>query len=199
MATRAAVRVENFVKLAGIPIILVFGLYIFNENPKECPVSLPEPNENAVESKKKILGELGNILEFPDSYTLLFSVSGTVIIWCRWLLKDANTRAAYRNSVAEAIENILKRIKDGSLTPAEGAIEAHAMRNQYLIQMRHRTLPLGLLVARFLKPVGREYDYYLNKNARKLFGKDFKDLSVEEARRVSSIILRYPISSAQLY
>ncbi|XXG98066.1 hypothetical protein Hte_004384 [Hypoxylon texense] len=117
--------------------------------------------------------------------TAFFSLKGTAVIWCRWTLKDRATREQYRSSVAKATEGILERIANGSLTPADGAAEAHAMRNQLLIGMRDKTSPLGLFVARSIKPAGGQYDFYLNKNAKSRFGKDFKDLTETEARQVS--------------
>lgn len=111
----------------------------------------------------------------PLITTAFFALKGTVIIWCRWILKDAVTREAYRRSVAAATDDILRRIDDGSLTPSEGAEEAHAMRNNYLIGMRDRTSPIGLLVARAIKPAGGQYDYYLNRNARARYNRVFGD------------------------
>ncbi|QPH03761.1 hypothetical protein C2857_000134 [Epichloe festucae Fl1] len=121
----------------------------------------------------------------PLITTAFFALKGTVIIWCRWILKDAVTREAYRRSVAAATDDILRRIDDGSLTPSEGAEEAHAMRNNYLIGMRDRTSPIGLLVARAIKPAGGQYDYYLNRNARARYNRVFGDLTETEARQVA--------------
>lgn len=120
--------------------------------------------------------------------TAFFSLKGAVIIWCRWTLKDVETREAYHGSVAKAAEGIRERIENGSLTPAGGAAEAHAMRNQYLIGMRDRTSPEGLLVTRSIKPAGGQYDFYLNENAKSRFGKGFKDLTRTDAMQVSDNI-----------
>ncbi|EFY85263.1 hypothetical protein MAC_08672 [Metarhizium acridum CQMa 102] len=117
--------------------------------------------------------------------TAFFALKGTVIIWARWLLKDAGTRQEYSKAVAAATDDILKRISTGSLTPAAGAAEAHAMRNNFLIGMRNKTSPIGLLIARSIKPAGGQYDYYLNKNSKVRYNKDFKDLTEVEARQVS--------------
>ncbi|KAK7427290.1 hypothetical protein QQZ08_006226 [Neonectria magnoliae] len=115
-----------------------------------------------------------------------FALKGTVIIWCRWTLKDNTVRAEYSNSVRAATENILSRVRSGEITASAGAAEAHAMRNNYLIGMRNKTSPFGLMIARGIKPQANQYEYYLNKNSNTMFSKPFAELSTEEAMQVSA-------------
>ncbi|WEW59599.1 hypothetical protein PRK78_005073 [Emydomyces testavorans] len=117
--------------------------------------------------------------------TAFFALKGTVIIWCRWILKDANVREAYRKAVATATDDILKRVDSGEYTATAGAEKAHEMRNQYLIGMRDKTSPPGLLVARSIKPAGGSYEYYLDKNAQTKYKKPFRELTQAEAKQVS--------------
>lgn len=118
--------------------------------------------------------------------TALFALKGTAIIWGHWVLKDAPVRVEYSRSVAEATRDILSRVRSGAVTSADAAAEAHSMRNNYLIGMRNRSSPLGVMIARALKPAGGQYDYFLNKNAKRRYNRDFKDLNEDQAKLVSS-------------
>ncbi|KAI0005798.1 hypothetical protein F4779DRAFT_633209 [Xylariaceae sp. FL0662B] len=102
--------------------------------------------------------------------TAFFSLKGTVNIWCRWILKGADARQMYRAAVGTATADILERVENGSFTPAAGAAEAHQMRKQFLTGMRNKTSPIGLLVARSIKPAGGSYQYYLDRNAEIRYG-----------------------------
>lgn len=118
--------------------------------------------------------------------TTLLPLKGTLIIWCYWILKDAETQKEYRRSLREATHNILEQVTNGTLMPAAGAEAAYAVRNEIMIRTRERTSPLGLLIAQSLKPSERGYDFYLNKNARSRFRKDFRDLTDVQAKEVSA-------------
>lgn len=122
----------------------------------------------------------------PLLTTAFFALKGTVIIWCRWILRDSRTREAYRRAVAAAVDDILRRVNDGSVTPNEGAREAHDIRNNLLIGMRDVTSPPGLLIARAIKPAGGQYDFYLKKNAMKIFDTPLEKLTTEQAEEVSA-------------
>lgn len=111
-----------------------------------------------------------------------FSLKGTVIIWTRWLLKDNSVRLRYQASVNSATREILDDITARRLTPLQGATRAVNMRNSFLLEMRDISSPPGILVARILKPAGGTVENYLNKNAKRRYGKNFGEIDSNEQR-----------------
>lgn len=130
----------------------------------------------------------GEIMVSADTLfrAAIFALKGTIIIWCRWIFSDTQVREMYRQSVAAGCAEIIEDVNLGRITPMQGAERAHMMRNNFLMGMRDKTSPPGLLVARSIKPAGGQYEYYLNKNALKKFGCEFADLTPLQAREVST-------------
>lgn len=96
-----------------------------------------------------------------------FALKGTIVIWTRWLINDVGIRQAYRTSVNTTTAKILRDIDEGRLPQIDGANEAVYKRNTLLLQMRDITSPVGLLIARQIKPAGGTVEDYLDRNARK--------------------------------
>lgn len=109
---------------------------------------------------------------------------GISIICCQWIIHDNRVRQEYHQAVGDAIDDLLIRIHNGTITLEVGAQKAHQMRNQFFYLMRHNTSPIGLLIAYSIHATTRPYQYYLEKNALSMFGKTSKDLSLEQAREV---------------
>lgn len=126
--------------------------------------------------------------------TAFFSLKGTVIIWARWTLLDEPVRQSYREAVEFAIRDIIIQIAAGSLTREAGAEMAHSMRNTILIGMRNITSPIGLFMAKAIKPAGGSFEYYLNRNAERRFGgRQYAALSRSEAEQVRGNCFDYLI------
>ncbi|CAI6047356.1 unnamed protein product [Clonostachys chloroleuca] len=144
----------------------------------------------------KLAGPQGALSTWSESNEVallssaLFALKGSVVIWSRWVLNDANVRLQYQRSVSAAADGIIARVQNHELTPAQGAQEAHSIRNQYLLDMRKISSPLGLMIAESIKPAGGSYQAYLDKNAMKKYQKSYADLTLGQAQAVAEETIR---------
>ncbi|KAL7807414.1 hypothetical protein V8C26DRAFT_414776 [Trichoderma gracile] len=118
---------------------------------------------------------------------------GLIIICCRWVIHDNHVRQDYHRAVGGAVDDILQQMGAGEMSPERAAQKAHRMRNQLFYAMRHKTSPIGLLVAHAIHATARPYEYFVAKNALLMFGKPFEELRPEQAEEV----VMHTISSAR--
>lgn len=107
------------------------------------------------------------------------------LIWGPWRLGGVSVRADYSQAVETACEETLTAVRPGTVTAIDAAKEAHAIRSSFLISMHSQTSPIGLCVAQTLKPVGGSYEFYLERNAQKRYGKPALDMTNGEVVIVS--------------
>ena len=123
-----------------------------------------------------------------DPYTLdlsLFALKGTAIIWGYWPRLDATVRLGYQKAVASVCQELRDAVKAGSLSVPDAAQEANSIRVQLLLSIRQPTTPFGLLVTPAVKPAGGSYQYYLETNSQRIYGKSYAFLTRGEAVKVS--------------
>ena len=123
-----------------------------------------------------------------DPYTLdlsLFALKGTAIIWGYWPRLDATVRFGYQKAVASVCQELRDAVKAGSLSVPDAAQEANSIRVQLLLSIRQPTTPFGLLVTPAVKPAGGSYQYYLETNSQRIYGKSYGSLTRGEAVKVS--------------
>ncbi|TFB00429.1 hypothetical protein CCMA1212_007566 [Trichoderma ghanense] len=124
-----------------------------------------------------------NLTQF-FSYSRTSLCCGIIIICCRWIVHDSHVRRDYQQAIGDAVDDILEQIRTGRMPPEMAAQKAHQMRNRLFYSMRHRTSPIGLIVAHAIHATARPYEYFLEKNTLLMFGKPSKELSQRQAEEV---------------
>ena len=115
--------------------------------------------------------------------TTLFVLKGTHQIWAKSFIADGNVRADYQKAVETAANELMQQAKATGDYWGNG-IKAVNMRNELLVDMRRRTSPLGLMVAKAYKPQGGTAAQYLDKVAKNMKGKPYSQLNPAEAAEV---------------
>src|SRR5579875_1274300 len=95
-------------------------------------------------------------------------------------IPDAAVREEYVSKAMEAAGEILQEVSDGTITAAEGAQKAHAMRNALLDAARLKSSDIAAAVAEAEKQTGLTFEQLLAKYANKLFNKEFAALEAAE-------------------
>ena len=120
--------------------------------------------------------------EFETQLRMLEAEAAT---FAREAINSEQVRTDYRNRIKIASDELIGLVKSRKITPHEGAIAAHTLRNKILEVSRGNLTSFGLAFSRNLKPdQGRPLNYYLNKYAESLFGKQFEQLTSEQKNRV---------------
>jgi hypothetical protein len=95
-------------------------------------------------------------------------------------IQDKDVRAEYVAKAEEASEDVLKRVKAGELTVAEGAAEANETRNGLLQAARLKSSDIGNAAAQAEKASGLTMDELITKYSSDLFHKEFSALGTAE-------------------
>ncbi|KAL6872691.1 hypothetical protein J3F83DRAFT_730710 [Trichoderma novae-zelandiae] len=174
----SALRGEIFTP--SISIAISCNSFSENKDPAETKA------DNMQQLAYRIWGgySIDNITRF-FRYSHINLCSGIFIICCRWIIHDNYIRQNYHQAIGDAVDDILQRIRTGEMSPETGAQKEHQMRNQFFCLMRHKTSPIGLLVAHSIHATTRPYKYYLEKNALFIFGKPSTELSLSQATEVA--------------
>ncbi len=95
-------------------------------------------------------------------------------------------------------KEIEENMKNGRIDALAGCERAVWMRNIYLEEMRAKTSPIGLLIARWVKPAGGTANHYLNMYAKRRFQLNFDQINREDKDKRNLVCLRCQFSSFYL-
>lgn len=105
-------------------------------------------------------------------------------------IQDAGVRADYVAQAEGVPQEILAKVQSGELTAAEGAEQAHSMRNALLDSARLKNSDIGRAVSEAEKASGLTMEQLLAKYANRLFNKEFSALTVSEQDAVFFQVIR---------
>lgn len=97
--------------------------------------------------------------------------------------RRVGARQAYRSSVKTTTAKILRDNDEGRLWHIDGANGAINKRNTLLLQMRDITSPVGLLIARQIKPAGGTVEDYSDRNARMRYYLNYDEITQDAQRK----------------
>lgn len=97
--------------------------------------------------------------------------------------RRVGARQAYRSSVKTTTAKILQDNDEGRLWHIDGANGAINKRNTLLLQVRDITSPVGLLIARQIKPAGGTVEDYSDRNARMRYCLNYDEITQDAQRK----------------
>ena len=122
---------------------------------------------------------------------VLRSVESSLTAAAGQVIHDMPVRQAYIREVKRAVADIQRRFETGGITVRAAAEEASHMRNIALENLRARTSPLGLAIAKNLKDQGKTLNELIAKYTIEIHGPraQFPKLSQQEQNRIYAVIL----------
>lgn len=100
-------------------------------------------------------------------------------------ISDWYVRLNYFKEIKNLSAEILGRIADGKITPAEGALEANLVRNSIMEASRLQSSEVGAALAYKLKNTGKPLEALQEEGALKRFGRPFRELGKGEQGEVA--------------
>ena len=95
-------------------------------------------------------------------------------------IKDKSIRLDYISKAEDAARELLQAVEEGTLSAAEAASQARAMRNGLLDAARIHSSDIGRAAAEAEKATGLSMDALLSKYSQRLFQREFSALSTAE-------------------
>ena len=120
----------------------------------------------------------------------LLLVDSSAINFAERFIQDAGVRANYVAQVRKFAEEIVSEVKAGSLTARQGAERAHLMRNNLLEAARLKSSDVGRAAAEAEKSTGLTIAQLMETYAKKLFSREFAQLTAAEQDEVFLAIAR---------
>ena len=107
----------------------------------------------------------------------LTAAEGALVSTAETLRKDAGVRQWYMDTIRQNARNVEKEMLDKGLSPQRAANRAVELRNKTMEDARNRGSAFGKALAEKLKRQGLGLDFLQDRNAQRIFGENFKNLS----------------------
>ncbi len=120
----------------------------------------------------------------------LQAVQDEAIDFAQRFIQDEGVRADYVSQAKKFCLEMLEKVENGELTPRQAADQAHDMRNSLLDAGRLKGSDVGRAVAESEKATGLSMEEVLAKYSKRLFQREFSDLSTAEQDAVFLEIVR---------
>lgn len=114
---------------------------------------------------------------------------GAALSFSESYIKDPSARIEYNKRAKEASNEIINAVKNRKITPHEGAIRAHSLRDTVMMETRHITSSIGVKYAESSKKETPPLRDYEEKYAQKNFSKSFTELTQAEKENVWTTIV----------
>jgi hypothetical protein len=99
-------------------------------------------------------------------------------------ITDPAVRADYSAKVRKAADEIMDKVRDGTLTPHEAAQQANDMRNKMVKFMRERSTVVGRSIAEKIKSELPTLEKKQSDYAKNMYGRPFETLTKAERNNV---------------
>jgi hypothetical protein len=97
---------------------------------------------------------------------------------------DASVREMYLREIAKMSQHVLEGVRQGEITPRQGAEFAHQMRNLILEQARLMNTDVGRASAEAMKAQAPSLEALIASKSTKLFGREASQLNATEMNQV---------------
>jgi hypothetical protein len=166
-------------------LIEVFQRQVVGMNP---PTGLVEPKSRTWYA---LTGQSGPATSGADILDdALLQLESTVVNFSERFIGDARIRGNYVSEARAFSEEVVEAVRAGHLTPKQGAERAHLLRNSLLDAARLKSSDVGRAVAEAEKATGLTITQLMERYAKKLFKRNFAQLTAAEQDEVFIAIVR---------
>lgn len=99
-------------------------------------------------------------------------------------ISDDKVRQQYVKHIRAISESVREAVDEGNMNVKQGAEFCSGLRDQLFVEYRKYTSAVGVAAAEKKKLTARGFDYYLNKYAEEIYGKQFAELTQDERPKV---------------
>ncbi|SDQ36412.1 hypothetical protein SAMN05443245_1094 [Paraburkholderia fungorum] len=99
-------------------------------------------------------------------------------------ISDNSVRQQYTRHIRAISNQVRQEVESGHMTVKEGAEYCSQLRDKLFVEYRKYTSAVGVAKAEVIKLKSRGFDYYLDKYAQSLYGKNFSQLTDEQRAAV---------------